>query len=177
MVFFLLCGLVLPLAASAAAEAVIEDLVPVIRDDAVYVSFRTDGAFIEEVERAIETGLPVRFRFNVELKRVRGLWLDQSVAKRTVQTTVSYDNLTKRYSLTREIDGEIDATEVLSDVEAMRRFMTTFEAMRLFDVVLMKPNDEYYLQVNGVIRDRNLLLFVPWDVAADSKEAHFTYVP
>lgn len=173
-------GLALALAVALPAPALaarIADLVPVVRDEGVFVSFRVEEAFTPEMERAIETGLPVSFRYNVELKRVRRIWFDERVSRRRIRTTVVYDNLTQRYSLTREIDGEIDRTTVVADAEVMRRFMTTFESLHLFDVSAMRPNEEFYLRVNGVMRDRNLLLFVPWDIGADWEEAHFTYLP
>ena len=173
-------GLSLVLTLGAAAEttgAEIRGLVPVVRVDGIIVSFRVDGAFTDEIAHAIETGLEVSFRYNIELKRVRRAWLDQKLAAKQIRTTVTYDNLTKRYSLTREVDGEIDATTVVADVSAMQRFMTEFESLPLFDLSRMVPNEEYYLRANGVMKDRNLLLFIPWDVGAGWREAHFTYLP
>ena len=55
--------------------------------------------------------------------------------------------------------------------------MTTIESLLLFDTALMVPNEEYYLRVNGIMKDRNLLLLIPWDSGADWREAHFTYLP
>jgi hypothetical protein len=93
-------------AGTAAAEgADIEDLVPVVRSDGIFISFRAGDAFNEDIEHAIRTGLEVNFRYNVELKRPRGIWLDGQVARRVISATVAYDNLTKRYKLTREIVG------------------------------------------------------------------------
>jgi hypothetical protein len=162
-------------AASSAGEIV--ELVPVVRDDGVSVSFRVENAFTEDIEQAIETGLEVSFRYNIELKRSRVAWLDEKRATREIRTSVTYDNLTKRYSLTREIDGEIDATELVASADAMRHFMTEFESVFLFDVSLMRRNEEYYLRVNGVMEERNVLLLIPWNVGADWREAHFTYMP
>jgi hypothetical protein len=170
-------ALVLGEFSSAAAGAEIEELVPVVRSDGIFVSFRAKGAFTEEIERAIETGLEVNFRYNVELKRPRGIWLDGQIARRVVSATVAYDNLTKRYRLTREIDGKIDSTEVVADPEAMRRFMTTFESLRMFEVSGLEPNDTYYVRVKGVIKERNFLLLIPWDVGTGWKEARFDYLP
>jgi len=168
----------LALAVSATVDsAEIAGLVPIVRSEAVTVSFRLEDGFDEEIIHAIEAGLDVSFRYNAELKEVRGIWLDKKLAARRIRTTVAYDNLTKRYSLTREIDGEIDATEVVADVEAMRRFMTTFDSLPLFDVSPMAPNEEYYVRVKAVLRERNLLLLIPWDVGAEWREAHFTYLP
>ncbi len=165
-------------AVSAAAEgAVIEELVPVVRSDGIFVSFRAGDAFNEDIVEAIRTGLEVTFRYNIELKRPRGIWPDGQVARRAISATVTYDNLTKRYKLTREIDGKIDATEVVADAEAMRRFMTTFESLRLFELSQLEPNDSYYVRVKGVMRERNLLLLIPWDVGTGWKEARFDYVP
>jgi hypothetical protein len=157
--------------------AEIVDLVPVVSGNTIQVSFRMSGAFSEEVERAVASGLPVTFRFTVQLKKVRTPWINEKVATRTIRTTVTYDNLTERYKLSRELDNEIVATEVLSDPEAMRRFMVTMESLQLFDTSLLEPNGEYYLRVKGVIRDRNLFLLIPWDVGSGWMKAYFTYLP
>jgi hypothetical protein len=167
----------LVVAAPPVGSAAIEDLVPLVRSDAIFVSFRAGGFFNEDIEHSIRTGLEVNFRYNVELKRPRGIWFDAQVARREISTTVTYDNLTKRYKLTREIDGKIDATEVVADGEAMRRFMTTFESLRLFDLSQLEPNESYSIRVKGVMKDRNLLLLIPWDVSTSWKEARFDYVP
>jgi hypothetical protein len=167
----------LAVAAASVEGAAIEDLVPVVRSDGVFVSFRAGEAFNDDIEHAIQTGLEVNFRYNVELKRPRGIWFDARVARREISTRVTYDNLTKRYKLTREIDGKIDATEVVADAEAMRRFMTTFESLRLFELSELEPNDSYSIRVKGVMKERNLLLLVPWDVSTSWKEARFDYVP
>jgi Domain of unknown function (DUF4390) len=157
--------------------AEIADLKPMVRANSVLVGFHVSGAFDDEIEHAIATGLEVAFRYNVELKRTRAVWLDSRVAKRELRTTVTYDNLTKRYKLTREVDGKIDATAVVADVDAMRRFMTTFDSLPLFDLSDLEPNEAYYVRVKGVLRERNLLLLIPWDVGTDWKEARFNYVP
>jgi len=162
---------------STTLAAEIVELVPVVRNEGILVSFRVEDAFDEEIVQAIESGLEVNFRYNVELRQVRRGWFDEKRASRQIQTTVAYDNLTKRYSLTREFDGEIDATELVDNPDAMRRFMTSFESLLLFDVQSMEPNEEYYLRVNGVMRVKNVLLLIPWDVGAAWREAHFTYIP
>jgi hypothetical protein len=162
---------------AAARAASIEDLVAVVRPEGIFLSFRAEDAFSEDIERAIGTGLEVNFRYNVELRRRRGIWLDAELSNRVVTATVAYDNITKRYKLTREVDGKVDATDVVADAEAMRRFMTSFESLRLFDVSALEPNDSYNVRVKGVMRERNLLLLIPWDVGTGWREARFDYVP
>ncbi len=163
--------------AGSGAAGEIQDLVPVIRDESIFVSFRVEGAFDERIARDVETGLEVTFRYNVQLKKVRSMWFDRLAASRQIRTTVVYDNRTKRYNLTRHVDGEIDRTEVVADIASMERFMTTFESLRLFDVSEITPNEEYHLRANGVMKDGNLLLLIPWDTGADWRHTRFTYLP
>jgi hypothetical protein len=160
-----------------AEAAEIVDLIPLIKNDKVRVSFVMSEAFSEEVERAIASGLPVSFNYTVELKKVRTLWLNQKLTTRSLQTTVSYDNLAQRYKVSLELDGQILLTQVLADPEAMRRFMTRFENLELFSTSLLEPNGEYYLRVKGVIRERNFMFFIPWDVGSGWKKSYFTFIP
>jgi len=157
--------------------AEIVELVPVVREESIFVSFRVEGAFDETIAHDIETGLEVNFRYNIQLKQVRRMWPDRTTSQREIRTTVTYDNLTQRYSLTRMVDGEIDQTEVVADVAEMRRFMTTFESIRLFGVSEVTPNEEYYLRANGVMKEGNLLLLIPWNQGAGWRTAYFTYLP
>ena len=161
----------------ALRAAEIVDLVPLYRKDKVRVSFEMRDAFTEDVEQAVASGLQLSFQYEVQLKRVRTMWLNQKLLARRIRNTVTYDNLTKRYKLAREIDGRIVATEVVSDPQAMRRFMTKFENLELFDTSLLEPNEEYYLRVKGVVKERNLFLFIPWDIGSGWKKSYFTYIP
>ena len=166
----------LALAPSARAAEIVE-LVPVIRESSILVSFRVEDAFDESIAHDIETGLTVSFRYNVQLRQVRRMWWDRVAESREIRTTVTYDNLTQRYSLTRMVDGEIDRTDVVADAAAMRRFMTTFESLALFDVAGMTPNEAYHVRANGVMKEGNLLLLIPWNTGAPWESTHFTYLP
>lgn len=161
----------------SARGAEISDLNLLIKNDKVLVSFRMTDAFPDDIGRAIASGLPVSFRYTIQLRRPRTAWMDQRVVSRKIDTTVTYDNLTERYKLSRDIDGEIEATEVVVDPNQMTRFMTTVENLELFDAPLLEPNQEYYVRVKGVVKERNLFLFIPWDVGSDWEKAYFTYLP
>jgi len=170
------CSFVLLWCGGAEAAGIV-DLVPLVRKHAIRVSFAMRDAFSPDVEQAVASGLQVNFDYEVQLKKVRTLWLNQKLVSRRIRTTVVYDNLTKRHKLTREIDGQIVATEVVSDPEVMRRFMTRFENLELFDVALLEPNSEYYLRVKGVVKERNFFLFIPWDFGSGWTKSYFTYIP
>jgi hypothetical protein len=160
-----------------AAAAELLDLGLLVKDKKIYVSFRMTEAFNEDIEKAIASGLPVSFRYEVQLKKIRAIWLNQKVDTRRITNTVTYDNITKRYTLSRDIDGAIVATVVIADLNDMVEFMTVIDDMGLFDVSSLEPNADYYLRVKGLVKERNLFLFVPWDQDSGWEKVYFTYLP
>jgi hypothetical protein len=160
-----------------AAAAELLDLSLLIKDQKICVTFRMTDAFNEDIEKTIASGLPVSFRYEVQLKKVRAIWLNQKVDTRRITNTVTYDNITKRYTLSRDIDGAIVATVVVADLNDMMEFMTVVDDLGLFDVSSLAPNADYYLRVKGLVKERNLFLFVPWDQDSGWEKVYFTYLP
>lgn len=160
-----------------AAGAELLDLGVLIRDKTIFVSFRMADAFNDEIEKTIASGLPVSFRYEVQLKKVRAIWLNQKVETRRITNTVTYDNITKRYTLSRDIDGGIVATAVVADLNDMIEFMTLVDDAALFEVTSLEPNADYYLRIKGLVKERNLFLFIPWDQDSGWEKKYFTYLP
>jgi hypothetical protein len=160
-----------------AAAAELLDLSLLIKDKKIFVTFHMTDAFNEDIEKTIASGLPVSFRYEVQLKRVRAIWFNQKVDTRYITNTVTYDNITKRYTLSRDIDGTIVATVVVADRNDMVEFMTVIDDLALFDVSNLEPNADYYLRVKGLVKERNLFLFIPWDQDSGWEKAYFTYLP
>lgn len=160
---------------AAAAELV--DLGLLIKEKKVFVTFRMTDAFNEDIERSIASGLPVSFRYEVQLKKVRAIWLNQRVDTRRITNTVTYNNITERYALSRDIDGRIVATSVVADHNEMMEFMTVIDDLALFEVSGLEPNADYYLRVKGLVKERNLFLFIPWDQDSGWEKKYFTYLP
>jgi Domain of unknown function (DUF4390) len=162
-------------APAGAAELV--DLGLIVKDKKIFVTFRMTDAFNDDIERSIASGLPVSFRYDVQLKKVRTVWFNQKIVTRRITNTVKYDNITERYTLSRDVDGGIVATELVADRDAMMRFMTAIRDLPLFDVSLLEPNNDYYLRVKGLVKERNLFLFIPWDQDSGWEKTYFTYLP
>ena len=160
-----------------AAGAELTNLSLLIKNDQVSVTFRMADVFNEDIGRSIESGLPVSFRYEVQLKKVRTIWFNQKVHTRRITNTVTYDNLTERYTLSRDIDGEIIATAVVADTSEMRRFMTVVDDLELFDVSLLEANSDYYLRAKGLVKERNLFLVIPWDQDSGWVKTYFTFLP
>src|SRR3954451_7296016 len=80
-------------------------VVPLPRDGEVLVSFKLDEALTDDIRAAIQSGLTVKFVYKVELRRSSAGWVDRTIASAVVGASVKFDNLTRRYSVTRTLGG------------------------------------------------------------------------
>ena len=66
--------------------------------------------------------------------------MDRTVGVAVVSTTVEYDNLTRRHTISRTLDGRMEESRVVEDEAIVRQMMTTFERLPLFDTNLLEQN-------------------------------------
>jgi len=137
-------------------------IVPLVRDDAVLVSFELTGGYTPEVKDAVHSGLKTTFTFTVELRQDVPAWVDRTIATSVITNTVQYDNLTRRATLTRTLDGHVESTEMTEDEGVMRLWMTTFQKMPLFKTAELEQNREYYVRVRATARPTNGSMLWPW---------------
>lgn len=91
--WLLWCGL----AQAGSIEPKHATLVPDERGYAVTAEFSVQiGARLED---AVNRGVPLHFRFEIELKRKRWYWSDEHVAGRVIKYRLSYQALTRQYRL------------------------------------------------------------------------------
>jgi len=135
----------------------------------LYVSFTVDGAFTPEVREAIDSGLPVTFRHDVEVVRRRTLWFDRTLVRKAVTTTVTYDTLTHQYSLARSINDEVTETKVAINEADMMRWMTRLERIRVADPagLEVEPGDTVYVRAKSLLQRRFILFFIPSSTGTD----------
>lgn len=152
-------------------------VVPLPRDGEVLVSFKLDEALTDDIKQAIQSGLTVKFVYKVELRRSSAVWLDRTISKAIVSASVKYDNLTRRYSVTRAVDGRIDwADTTLKEDEAWRWLTSDFARMSLFRGAALEPNAEYYVRVSANASPRNAAFIWPWAGDDAVGLAKFTFI-
>jgi hypothetical protein len=150
-------------------------IVPLVRDDAVLVSFELTDGYTPEVKDAVHSGLKTTFTYTVELRQHVPAWVDRTLATSVITNTVQYDNLTRVATLARTVDGQVDSTESTTDEAVMRRWMTTFQRMPLFKTADLEQNREYYVRVRATARPTNGSLLWPWG-SAISGITKFTFI-
>jgi hypothetical protein len=149
---------------------------PLTRDDRVLVTFRLTDAFTDDVRAAIHSGLVITFIYDVELKRGAALWIDRTMQSSTVTAGVRYDNLSRRYHVTRRWDGRMERVEILEREEDVREWLTNFDKLSLFSNAALEPNAEYYLRVRARTTPRNATFVWPWQNSDVAGLAKFTFL-
>ena len=138
-------------------------VIPLPRDGEVLISFQLAQPLTPELRNAIHSGLTVSFVYKVDLRRSSPTWFDRTIASAVVTATVKYDNLTRRYHLTRILDGSTDSAETTDKEEAAWAWVTTqFERLPLFRRVPLESNAEYYVRVRAHSQPRNASFVWPW---------------
>ena len=153
---------VLALSAVTAVFAEGVRIIPLVRDDAVLVSFELTDGYTPEVKDAVHSGLKTTFTYTVELRQDVPAWVDRTIATSVITNSVQYDNLTRHATLTRTLDGHVESVETTEDEAVIRQWMTTFQKMPLFKTAELEQNREYYVRVRATARPTNGSMLWPW---------------
>ena len=168
-------GAIFLVAGATLRAAEILRIVPIVRDDTVLVSFELADAYTDDVRGAIASGLRTTFTYDIELRMVAPGWVDRTIASAVVSISDQYDNLTRRHSLSRTVDGRIDEASVTETESVARQWLTTLNRMPLCQTSKLDPNRDYYVRVSARTRPRGASL-LGW-ANAITGQAKFTFIP
>lgn len=149
---------------------------PLVRDGQVLVTFALDGGITDEMKAVVQSGLRTVFTYTVELKMRVPAWVDRTVASAVVSTSVEYDNLTRRHTVSQARDGRVAQSFVVEDPAQVAQMATNFDRLPLFDTKLLEANREYYVLVRADARPRSSAGLWPW-TGTVSGSARFTFIP
>lgn len=149
---------------------------PLVRDGQVLVTFALDGGLTDEMKAVVSSGLRTVFTYTVELKLKVPAWVDRTVATAVVSTSVDYDNLTRRHTVSQAKNGRVEQSFVVEDPVEVAHMVTHFERLPLFDTKQLEANREYYVLVRADARPRSSAALWPWSGTA-SGFARFTFIP
>jgi Domain of unknown function (DUF4390) len=173
LAFLLIAGLATVAQAQTPGETL--RVRPLQRDGQLLVTFSLDGGLTDEMKAVVQSGLRTVFTYTVELKMKVPAWVDRTVASSVISTSVDYDNLTRRHTVSLARNGRVWQSFVVEDPAQVAQLATNFDKLALFDTNLLEPNREYYVLVRADARPRST---TPWPWAGTvSGMARFTFIP
>jgi len=174
--WFYLVLLVAALASGAvlAAEQSVR-IVPIVSERTVLVSAEITDAYSDEIRKEIASGLRTTFSYDIELRVVVPGWVDRTIATATVTTSDQYDNLTRRHTLSRLVDGRVEDSSVTDDDAVVRRWLTTLSRVPLCDTSKLDAARDYYVRVTARAKPRGTSI-IGWATTVVG-QARFTFIP
>ena len=173
---YALLALILSLGAAAPPRQNLQ-VVPIIHDGTVLVSFRLEEAITDDIRAAIHSGMAVKLVYTVDLRRTASAWFDRTIASAVVTATVKYDTLTRRYQISRAVDGRIEWADSTDKEDAAWAALTSdFARLSLFPGVPLEQNADYYVRVRAHSTPRNAAFIWPWAADEAVGLAKFTFL-
>jgi hypothetical protein len=139
-------------AAATAGAAETLRVTPIVHDDrVVVVSFELADAYTDAIRQAIGSGLRTTFTYELELRTVGTAWLDRTIATVVVTMSDQYDNLTRRHTLSRTVDGRAEEVLVTDDESEVKTWLTRWR-VPLYETSKLDPTRDYYVRVSARMR-------------------------
>ena len=161
---------------AAALQAI--QVVPLAREGRVMVSFQLADGYTDDVKDAIHSGLVTTFAYDVAIRRGAAFWFDRTVAEASISASVKYDTLTRKFTVTRALDGRMNGADSTESETIVRDMVTKFDRLPLFSSAGLEPNAEYYLRVRAHTSPRTTWALWPlWDRRDVLGIAKFTFIP
>ena len=113
------------------------------------VSVDLADAYTDAVREAISSGLRTTFTYDVELRMMVPVWVDRTIATSVVSTSDQYDNLTRRHSLSRLVDGRVDEALVTEDEAVAQKWLTSLNRLPLCRTSKLETNRDYYVRIRA----------------------------
>lgn len=127
-----------------------------------------DG-FNESMLEAIESGVPISFTYEVELRQIVPLWMDSLVSKATVKNSVQYDTLNKVYSFS-SAGKNIKRKVITRDKALYQKLMLSLDHLPIASTYKLSMSEKYYVRIKASLEtDRfwfpfnYIFFFVPFN--------------
>lgn len=162
-------------------EAALTNIIVTNTRDHLLLYLNVEGAFTEDVEKAVLSGVPTSFSFSLSIYRKRNLWLDEKIADITATHTLKYNNLKKEFVVSRS--WEKGKPIVTSSLEKARQLMNDIESLQLVPLDRLEKGRRYQVKAKAELSKMTMPLYLHhvlffmslWDVETDWYTIDFTY--
>lgn len=166
-------------AAQAGDKARIADLGLAIEGSDVYLSYRLDIHFDDELLSRIQSGLPTGFdfEFTVGKDQRRWWWFDRDLAKSRLQVVGMYNAVTRDYLVNYKRNGALVESRTIRDVEELKFAMTKFDRVFAFNLDDVDTRKMLVTRIRAEVGSRNLFSLIPTTLKTDWAETRKFQIP
>ena len=150
------------------------------RDDFL-IYLNVEGAFRDNMKKAIFSGVPTTFSFFVTLYKDRKMWFDKEIADLKLTHTVKYDNLKKEFTVRRS--WENSKPVVAQSFDEAQKLMTEINGLKVLPLNKLEKGRQYQLRAKAELSKLTLPLYLHyvlffvslWDFETDWYTIDFIY--
>jgi len=176
----LLLAPLLTLSMAGAQEATISDISIASSRDDLLLDFKVNDCFTPEMNKAIDSGIPITFNFLVRLYEIKDFQFDRKIVELRVTHEIGYDSLKKFYAVTL---AEQHKVLEIGDFEKAKRVMCQITGVKVTDIRSLKRGHRYEVQAMAELNKIRLpfhlhyvFFFLSlWDFETDWHTIEFTY--
>ena len=135
----------------------------------VVINARLMDGFTNSISQAVESGVPISFTFEIELRQQNPMWADTLVSSNVIKHTVQYDSLKKVYRFSENGKG-IKRKVITRNKENYHKLMLTLNNIPIASSRRLDNNEKYYVRVKADLdTDRlwfpfnHLFFFLPFN--------------
>jgi hypothetical protein len=114
----------------------------------VVMNARLIDGFTEKITEAIESGVPMGFTFEIELRKENTAWIDSLVSSNTIRHKIQFDPLKKAYRFS-EFGKNVRRKVITRKMSRYQKLMLTLKEIPIAPLFRLNPDEKYYVRVKA----------------------------
>jgi hypothetical protein len=114
----------------------------------VVMNARLIDGFTEKISEAIESGVPMGFTFEIELRKENTAWVDSLVSSNTIRHKIQFDPLKKAYRFS-EVGKNVRRKVITHKMSRYQKLMLTLKDIPIAPIYRLNPDEKYYVRVKA----------------------------
>ena len=114
----------------------------------VVMNARLIDGFTEKITEAIESGVPMGFTFEIELRKENTAWVDSLVSSNTIRHKIQFDSLKKAYRFS-EVGKNVRRKVITRKMSRYQKLMLTLKDIPITPLFRLNPDEKYYVRVKA----------------------------
>ena len=146
LIFFLFIAV--PIPAAFADSPNIVNIGVATKGKYVVMNARLIDGFTEKITEAIESGVPMGFTFEIELRKENTAWVDSLVSSNTIRHKIQFDPLKKAYRFS-EVGKNVRRKVITRKMSRYQKLMLTLKDIPIAPLFRLNPDEKYYVRVKA----------------------------
>ena len=150
--------LLLPIAGTAANEPQLNGLTITNTRDHLLLYTRLEGAFVERVDKAVQSGVVTTISYYVDIFQQKRFWFDRQVTSLRAEHQIKFNAMKNVYTVTRSWAKPKSVTT--DDYEEAKQIMSRLEGIRAADLSDLIRGEVYQVRARARLEEFALPVYL-----------------